>query len=122
LNAWSWIVTEQTLGAGQNSQLVQLCLAGEVGKAGLLAALAQALNFPDWFGHNWDALWESLDDCLAQHHEAGQSLELVFDLSHARSLDESDWQTLVEILEQAREVWPDFVYQVIAPAAGQSEI
>lgn len=115
-------MTEQPPETDQDSQLIQLYLAGEVGKAGLLAALAQALNFPDWFGHNWDALWESLDDCLAQHHEAGQSLELVFDLSHARSLDEDDWQTLVEILDQAREVWPGFVYQVIAPAAGQSEI
>lgn len=31
-------------------------------KAALLAALAAALRFPDWFGANWDALADCLDD------------------------------------------------------------
>lgn len=29
-------------------------------KGGLLARIAERLSFPDWFGHNWDAL----EDCL----------------------------------------------------------
>lgn len=31
-------------------------------KASLLAALAKALNLPDWFGRNWDALQDCLTD------------------------------------------------------------
>ncbi len=31
-------------------------------KASLLAALAKALNLPDWFGHNLDALQDCLTD------------------------------------------------------------
>ena len=31
-------------------------------KAGLLAVLATTLEFPDWFGHNWDALQDCLTD------------------------------------------------------------
>jgi hypothetical protein len=31
------------------------------GKAAMLAAIARALAFPEWFGGNWDAL----EDCLA---------------------------------------------------------
>jgi len=31
-------------------------------KADFLAAVAEALSFPDWFGHNLDALYDSLRD------------------------------------------------------------
>jgi RNAse (barnase) inhibitor barstar len=31
-------------------------------KARLLATLARALDFPEWFGHNWDALQDCLTD------------------------------------------------------------
>jgi RNAse (barnase) inhibitor barstar len=31
-------------------------------KAALLARIAAALRFPDWFGHNWDALADCLGD------------------------------------------------------------
>ncbi|THF61598.1 barstar family protein [Pseudothauera rhizosphaerae] len=31
-------------------------------KAGLLRAIAAALAFPSWFGHNWDALSDCLGD------------------------------------------------------------
>jgi hypothetical protein len=31
-------------------------------KADLLNGLARALRFPTWFGHNWDALADCLDD------------------------------------------------------------
>jgi RNAse (barnase) inhibitor barstar len=31
-------------------------------KGDLLAAVATTLNFPDYFGHNWDALDECLGD------------------------------------------------------------
>lgn len=34
-------------------------------KLGLLAALAGALRFPDWFGMNWDALADSFGDWAA---------------------------------------------------------
>ena len=31
-------------------------------KAALLAALQAGLRFPDYFGHNWDALWDCITD------------------------------------------------------------
>lgn len=31
-------------------------------KKGQIAAIAEALSFPDWFGHNLDALYDSLTD------------------------------------------------------------
>jgi RNAse (barnase) inhibitor barstar len=42
------------------ARFIPLSLAAISDKAGLLRALGAALDFPDWFGHNWDAL----EDCL----------------------------------------------------------
>ncbi|MFD7654028.1 barstar family protein [Actinosynnema sp. NPDC059797] len=36
--------------------------AGARTKAEAVAAIADALDFPDWFGHNLDALYDSLTD------------------------------------------------------------
>jgi RNAse (barnase) inhibitor barstar len=36
--------------------------AGIETKAQLLIELARRLSFPDYFGHNWDALWECICD------------------------------------------------------------
>jgi hypothetical protein len=37
-------------------------LAAPSTRDGLLAGVARALGFPGWFGHNWDALADSLTD------------------------------------------------------------
>ncbi|WP_341647529.1 barstar family protein [Thauera humireducens] len=37
-------------------------LADCTDKAGLLRRFAEAFRFPDWFGHNWDALADCLTD------------------------------------------------------------
>jgi len=39
-----------------------LDLTGTVDKQGLLCAMARALDFPGYFGRNWDALADSLQD------------------------------------------------------------
>lgn len=39
-----------------------LSCEGIATKAQLHAALAQALSFPDWYGHNLDALYDCLTD------------------------------------------------------------
>jgi hypothetical protein len=41
-------------------RVARVALAPGAGKAEILAALARALEFPAWFGANWDAL----EDCL----------------------------------------------------------
>ena len=46
---------------GTGLALARVSLAGVREKEALLRTLALALEFPDWFGGNWDAL----EDCLA---------------------------------------------------------
>lgn len=47
-----------------NSEIVAITIAldGCDSKAELLERIATALHFPDWFGHNWDALADCLTD------------------------------------------------------------
>ena len=40
---------------------VRIDLQGCQDKEAVLARIAQALDFPDWFGRNWDALADCLD-------------------------------------------------------------
>ena len=51
----------QRLGTSLGLDAVRIDLSGCSDKAGLLERTGAALDFPDWFGGNWDALY----DCLA---------------------------------------------------------
>ncbi|MDR2881092.1 MAG: barstar family protein [Azoarcus sp.] len=71
-------------------------------KAQLLERLAETLRFPDYFGHNWDALHDVLcdktwfgDDGVVLHLKHTASFEIAID----------DWLTLREILEEAIAYW-----------------
>lgn len=68
------------------------------GKTELLALLAKGLGFPDWFGHNWDALVDLLRDF--SWSEENSSLAVVHDGLPA-NLARSDLATYLEILSDA---------------------
>ena len=72
-------------------------------KASLLRAFAQAFNFPDGFGHNWDALADCLGD-LDWLPAEGYVLGLR-NVHGLRSADPADYSTLVSVLEGACEEW-----------------
>jgi Barstar (barnase inhibitor) len=67
-------------------------------KAQLLKNLADALGFPDWFGHNWDAL----EDCLTDlsWREAPGTVLLI---ESAKPGD--DLGVLTDILRSSAESW-----------------
>jgi len=48
--------------ASAGGSVWRIDLHGARSKAELLARIATALRFPGWFGHNWDALSDSLSD------------------------------------------------------------
>lgn len=71
--------------------------------AGLFDEFARALSFPDYFGHNWDALEECLMD-LEWLPAKGYVLVIV-DAEHVLPDDEEEYETLLEILCDAGEHW-----------------
>jgi len=81
----------------------QIDLAKIGDKAGLFTALARALDFPKWFGGNWDAL----QDCLGDLSWATAPGYVVV-LAHCRELAtraRADFETLLEVLGVAADYW-----------------
>lgn len=69
------------------------------GKAGLLTALGTALAFPDYYGANWDALEECLNDLSWRD---GGVLLLI---EHAAGVEEALLDPLIDIWQEASAVW-----------------
>ncbi|MGW5852485.1 barstar family protein [Streptomyces sp. NPDC055254] len=101
---------------------VRLDLDGVRGKAGLMRACGDALRLPQWFGGNWDALADALRD-LSWLPDGGR-LVAVTSWREFAGERPSEWETLVEILEEAVDFWesePDGgapLVVVLARAAG----
>jgi len=69
----------------------------------LFAEIAEALEFPDYFGHNWDALEECLTDL---EWLPGKGYVLL--LTAAEQIltdDEEEFATFLEVLSDAGEAW-----------------
>lgn len=67
-------------------------------KKPLFEAMAQALDFPDWFGENWDALEDCLTD-LSWRDAAGHVL--IFD----KPKPGDELGVLIDVLRSSAEFW-----------------
>jgi RNAse (barnase) inhibitor barstar len=71
--------------------------------AALFTEFAEALKFPDYFGHNWDAL----EECLADL-EWLPAKGYVLCFTNAESIlpdDEEEFATFLEVMSDAGEAW-----------------
>jgi hypothetical protein len=76
-------------------------LAGVRGKEALLATLAERLEFPEWFGGNWDALNDVLAErAWEQAKGVMLTLEHCGELAHA---DPETFETALEVLDSVAE-------------------
>lgn len=71
--------------------------------AGVFTEFARALEFPDYFGHNWDAMEECLADL--EWLPAKGYILLITDAQAVIPDDEEEYETLLEILSDAGEAW-----------------
>lgn len=90
-------------GAAAGLDLVSISLAGITAKDALLERLAVALAFPDWFGGNWDALEDCLDD-LSWRADMGRLLVIEgFEALQAAARD--DFRVLLDLLADVAAHW-----------------
>jgi RNAse (barnase) inhibitor barstar len=96
---------EQVLEAAAAAGLcsVRIDLAGCDGKADLLARIADALEFPWWFGQNWDALADCLGD-LEWLPAEGYVL-LLDGADDLRRAAAHDYATVTEVFADAARCW-----------------
>lgn len=87
---------------GTRLDLAHADLAGAAAKEALLQCLAQALGFPEWFGGNWDALEDCLQD-LAWRTGDGH----VFLLANAAELPPDDLGVLIDVLASSAAFWAE---------------
>ena len=70
---------------------------------GLLTECARTLDFPDYFGRNWDALEECLADL--EWLPAKGYILLITNAESVLPDDEEEYETFLEILRDAGEAW-----------------
>lgn len=83
--------------------LFEADLAAVHSKGEFLAALAQAVRAPDWFGHNWDALADVLTDLSWQ--PADGYVLLLRGGDAKLGLSETDYGTVEDIFSDAVSYW-----------------
>ncbi len=62
-------------------------------KETLLTSVAKACDFPSYFGHNWDALWDCLTDIEVKY--------LHIDLTGVEQINNEDFNVFKSIIEDA---------------------
>jgi hypothetical protein len=85
---------------GTRFDYARVTLKGVSAKDPLLAAIAHALGFPQWFGGNWDALEDCLTD-LSWREAEGHVI--VFD--GFQDVNADDMGILIDILSSSAEFW-----------------
>ena len=104
-----FFVTEDDLdplsAVGRDAGLMvrRIDLSGCDSKSALLLRIATVLDFPQTSGRNWDALSDSLRD-LSWLEAPGYVL--LFEQAHElRDRTEADFDTLLDILDEASQAW-----------------
>jgi RNAse (barnase) inhibitor barstar len=86
--------------ARRGHRLAVVDLAGSGGKAGVLANIARAFEFPVWFGMNLDALYDALTDLPLPEGGSGFTV-LLSSLSRVADFDAEQRTALLDVFRDA---------------------
>lgn len=91
-----------------------------IGKSYLLKILSEELDFPDYFGHNWDALW----DCITDLEWIDQK-NIILVHNSLPSLNNHGLKIYLKILDDAIIYWnatENHTLEVVFPARVKEEL
>jgi RNAse (barnase) inhibitor barstar len=91
-----------------------------IGKSHLLKTLSEELDFPDYFGCNWDALW----DCITDLEWISQKY-IILVHNNLPSLSNHDLKIYLEILDKTVVYWNDYEshsLEVVFPTRVKNEL
>ena len=89
-------------------------------RAGFFHQLARTLRFPDYFGHNWDAVYDCLTDL---NWLPGAGYVLVFDGFDQFATDEPEqWDIALKVLRDACAFWQPLSRSMMTLLSGPSEL
>ena len=84
-------------------QVVPVRLVAARDKKAVLNAIAKALQFPDYFGHNWDAFYDSLLEL--KHGEGAGTLLMLREASGFARAEPEEFAAAVGALADAADHW-----------------
>ncbi|TAK46513.1 MAG: barnase inhibitor [Betaproteobacteria bacterium] len=87
-------------GRARGLRIARIARTGHGGKSALLHALAAALQFPAWFGGNWDAL----EDCLTDLSWVPAPGYLIL-IEGSGALAHDEFAVLRDVLEASAQFW-----------------
>jgi RNAse (barnase) inhibitor barstar len=91
------------LGESLGLRCARVDLAGCTEKIELLARIGASMRFPDWFGSNWDALYDCLGDL--SWLDARGHLLVIENAGELRAAAQEDFVTLLDVLEESARSW-----------------
>ncbi|MGW1883776.1 barstar family protein [Streptomyces sp. NPDC001970] len=97
-------------GATAGRNITVLDLHGVTDKAAFMERCASDLEFPAWFGHNWDAL----ADCLTDLPGDEGTLVLVLRWQEYAAARPREWETAQEVFAQAVDTMPGRLAVLVA--------
>jgi len=90
---------------GAGFDLVRIDLASVSDKDQLLGRLASVLEFPHWFGQNWDALEDCLTDLSWRARD--RYVLLIEGFQNLRARRPDDFGVLLDILSSSAQYWSE---------------
>ena len=89
--------------ASQNMLVVPVKLTAARDKTAFLNAIAKALQFPAYFGHNWDAFYDCLLDL--KHGDGAGTLLILQDVSGFARAEPEEFAAAMDTLADAADYW-----------------
>jgi hypothetical protein len=98
-------LSDQTLEsvAKKSMRIVPVRLVAARDKNAFLNAIARALQFPDYFGHNWDAFYDCLLDL--KHGDGAGTLLVLREASGFARAEPEEFAAATATLEDAADYW-----------------